>query len=96
MLIKLALLFVTSPDYREGSELTPTGLVRLTPRLMAWARRGHATAGRANAHVRRAVVLRTLRCYDPGVLTTSLMFRRLTPLNGFGALSIVPVPVAFA
>ena len=34
--------------------------------------------------------------YVPGVLTTSFMFKRLTPLNGFGALSMVPVPVAFA
>jgi len=38
----------------------------------------------------------TLCCHEPDVLTTSFMFNRLTPLNGFGALSIVPVPVAFA
>ena len=34
--------------------------------------------------------------YVPGVLTTSFMFKRLTPLNGFFVLSRVPVPVAFA
>ena len=36
--------------------------------------------------------------YKPGALMSSVMSKRLTPLslNGFGALSIVPVPVAFA
>jgi len=34
--------------------------------------------------------------YVPGVLTTSFMSKRLTPLNGFGTLSILPVPVALA
>lgn len=38
------------------------------------------------------------RAYKPGALMSSVMFKRLKPLslNGFGALSIVPVPVAFA
>ena len=34
--------------------------------------------------------------YEPGVLTTSFMSKRLTPLNGLGTLSILPVPVALA
>ena len=41
---------------------------------------------------------RSARAYKPGALMTSVMSKRLTPLslNGFAALSIVPVPVAFA